>query len=61
MLAFISLFVVYEITQIYITELSYVKEMQDYYEKQIIQLLENTFDENEDVMKDYLLYNDRRR
>lgn len=61
MLAVISLFVVYEITQIYITELSYVIEMKDYYEKQIIQLLENTFAENEDVMKDYLLYNGRIR
>ncbi|MBS4217164.1 hypothetical protein KHA96_02415 [Bacillus sp. FJAT-49711] len=39
MLAVLSLFVIYEITQIYITELGYVTEMKDYYEEKITMML----------------------
>ncbi|MBS4199654.1 hypothetical protein KHA93_08295 [Bacillus sp. FJAT-49732] len=46
MVATLSLFVIYEITQIYITEIGYITEMKDYYEKKIVQLLINDYIEN---------------
>ncbi|MCR2820380.1 hypothetical protein [Lederbergia panacisoli] len=44
--AVLSLFVIFEVTQIYISEIGFVTEMKDYYEKRIIQLLKNAIIEN---------------